>query len=41
MKQQDLVDRQIQTEIKAFLAEEYFSAVKIKEAEVFSWWSSN
>ena len=33
--QQDLIDREIETEVEAFLAEE------VKEAEVLFWWNSN
>ena len=36
-EQKDSVDQEIETEIKAFLAEENVSAEKVKEAEVLSW----
>ena len=37
----DLVDQEIETENKLYLAEENLSAQKVKEAEVLSWWNSN
>ena len=36
-EQKDSVDQEIETEIKAFLAEENLSAEEVKEAEVLSW----
>ena len=40
-EQQDSVDQEIETEIKAFLAENNLPAEEVKEAEVLSWWNSN
>ena len=37
----DLVDQEIETENKLYLAEENLSAQKVEEAEVLSWWNSN
>ena len=37
----DLVDQEIETENKLYLAEENLSAQKVEEAEVLSWWKSN
>ena len=39
-EQHDLVDQEIETENKLYLAEENLSAQKV-EAEVLSWWTSN
>ena len=36
-EQHDLVDQEIETEIKIYLAEESLSAQKVEEAEVLSW----
>ena len=36
-----LVDGEIETEIKLYLAVESLSAQKVEEAEVLSWWNSN
>ena len=36
----DLVNQEIETENKLYLAEEILSAQKVKEAEVLSWWNS-
>ena len=40
-EQHDLVDQEIETENKLYLAEENLSAQKVEEAEVLSWWNSN
>ena len=40
-EQQNSVDQEIETEIKAFLAEENLSAEKVKEASAFFCWNSN
>ena len=40
-EQRDLVDQEIETENKLYLAEETLSAQKVEEAEVLSWWNSN
>ena len=40
-EQHDLVDQEIEKEINLYLAEESFSAQKVEEAEVLSWWNSN
>ena len=40
-EQHDLVDQEIETEIKLYFAEENLSAQKVEEAEVLSLWNSN
>ena len=40
-EKQDSVDQEIETEIKAFLAENNLPAEEVKEAEVLSWWNLN
>ena len=36
----DLVDQEIKTENKLYLAKENLSAQKVEEAEILSWWNS-
>ena len=40
-KRHELVYQEIETDKKLYLAEENFSAQKVKEAKVFSWCNSN
>ena len=40
-EQQDLVDKEIETEIKTFLPEKKLSADEVKEAEVLFCWNLN